>query len=97
MAQTQLLALEKSWTIADRLSAYTVHAPHESERLFFCAFSNLEVAKASAVDKIKPRDGFYVVLFDSQSAVYRAGLSGSIAVLICFQSSSGAPFSKEQN
>lgn len=48
----------------------------------------------------KPRDGalffFVVVLFDSLSAIYRVGSSGSIAVLICFQSLSSAPFLKSK-
>lgn len=38
----------------------------------------------------------FVVLFISSSAIYRAGLSGSIAKLICFQSSSSAPFLKSK-
>lgn len=67
VAQTQLLALEKLRTIADHLSTYAPHAQRESERLFFCTFSNLEVAKVSAVDKIKPRNVFFVVLFDSRA------------------------------
>lgn len=52
-------------------------------------------AKVLAVNKSPVM--VFVVLFVSLSAIYRVGLSGSIVVLICFQSSSSAPFSKEQN
>lgn len=38
----------------------------------------------------------FVVLFVSLSAIYRVGLFGSIHVLICFQSSSSAPFLKSK-
>lgn len=51
-------------------------------------------AKVLVVDKIPLM--VFVVLFVSLSAIYRVGLSGSIDVLICFQSSSSAPFLKSK-
>lgn len=68
---------------------------------FFWAFSILRssgskgvLAKVLAVNKSP--EMVFVVLFISPSAIYRVGLPGSIAVLICFQSSSSAPFLKSK-
>lgn len=64
---------------------------------FQSAGSKGALAKVLAVDK-SPEMFFFCCCFVrlSPSAIYRVGLSGSIAVLICFQSSSSAPSLKSK-
>ena len=82
-------------------SAYCMSSSGLTSLFFLRSLFNLVLiwkwgvlAKVLAVNKSP--EMVFVVLFVSLSAIYRVGLSGSIAVLICFQSSSSAPFLKSK-
>lgn len=95
---------ELRFTVASELSRRVrtvwVWAVYRAFFFFRSLFNLVLICKWGVLAKVlavnKSPEMVFVVLFVSLSAIYRVGLSGSIAVLICFQSSSSAPFLKSK-
>lgn len=84
---------QRGWTLQSTLEhCYKVHTVFFSEP--FQSFAHLE-GKLKRMEAVNKSPEIFV-LFISLSAIYGVGLSGSITMLICFQSSHSGPFLKSK-